>query len=466
MQNFTNLERIEPLKRGSNERKKDFKEIYEVFKPSEAAAQADRCVQCGDPGCHDKCPLHNYIPFWLRSVASKNIELSFRISNETNPFPEITGRICPQDRLCEGDCTLHQDGYGAVTIGSVETFISEEGFKKGLRPEFPEQFSDKKVAIVGSGPAGFSAATYLMRAGINVAMFEKNNRPGGLLTYGIPSFKLEKEVVFRRFEFLQEAGMKLFLNVEVGKDIEFDELLENYDAVFVGIGAEKSKKANLPGENAENVFPAIDFLINIQKKLFGEAFDTKYEVAGKNVVVIGGGDTAMDCIRTSLREGASSVKCLYRRDAHNMPGSKKEFKNAKEEGAEFTFYAAPKEILVNEKGEVIGVEMLKTQLSKRDESGRQRVEVVENSEFRVDADVVILALGFDPATPKFLYENGIKTNEWGGIVANEKMETSKAFVYTGGDCYRGSDLVVTAAQDGKIAAESIAEKLQVATKAK
>ena len=460
MQNFTNLERIEPLKRGSNERKKDFKEIYEIFKPSEAAGQAERCVQCGDPGCHDKCPLHNYIPYWLRSVTSKNIELSFRISNESNPFPEITGRICPQDRLCEGDCTLEQDGYGAITIGAVETFISEEGFKKGLRPEFPESFSDKKVAIVGSGPAGFSAATYLMRSGVRVEMFEKNNRPGGLLTYGIPNFKLEKEVVFRRFKFLQDAGMKLFLNVEVGKDIEFKELLENYDAVFIGIGAEKSKRAHLPGENAENVFLAIDFLVNIQKKHFKEAFDTKYEVAGKNVVVIGGGDTAMDCIRTSLREGAASVKCLYRRDAHNMPGSRKEFKNAREEGAEFTFYAAPKEILVNEKGEVIGVEMLKTELSQKDESGRQRVEIVDGSEFRVDADVVILALGFDPATPKFLYENGIETNRWGGIIANEDQETSKAFVYAGGDCFRGSDLVVTAAQDGKIAAQAIVKKLQ------
>ncbi len=461
MQNFTNLERIEPPKRSSNERKKDFKEIYEVFRPSEAAAQSDRCVQCGDPGCHDKCPLHNYIPYWLRSVASKNIELSFRMSNESNPFPEITGRICPQDRLCEGACTLEQDGYGAITIGSVETFISEEGFKKGLKPEFPENFSDKKVAIVGSGPAGFSAATYLMRAGIHVEMFEKNNRPGGLLTYGIPNFKLEKEVVFRRFKFLQDAGMKLFLNVEVGKDLDFKELLENYDAIFLGIGAEKSKKANIPGENAENVFPAIDFLINIQKKNFGEAFDPKYEVTGKNVVVIGGGDTAMDCIRTSLREKAASVKCLYRRDAHNMPGSKKEFKNAREEGAEFTFYAAPKEILINEKGEVIGVEMLKTQLSQKDESGRQRVELVEQSEFRVDADIVILALGFDPHTPQFLYENGIETNSWGGVIANEKRESSKAFVFTGGDCYRGSDLVVTAAEDGKIAAESIAEKLLV-----
>ena len=466
MQNFTNLERIDPQKRGSNERKKDFKEIYEIFKPQDASSQADRCVQCGDPYCHNKCPLHNYIPFWLRSIALKDLETAFGLSNETNPFPEITGRICPHDRLCEGDCTLEQDGYSAVTIGSIETFISENGFKKGFKPRFAKKFTDKKVAIVGSGPAGFSAATYLMRSGINVEMFEKANRPGGLLTYGIPNFKLEKEVVFRRFKFLQDAGMKLFLNVEVGKDIDFKELMENYDAVFIGIGAEKSKKANLAGENAEGVFMAIDFLRNIQQKHFNGVYDHKYNVEGKNVIVIGGGDTAMDCIRTSLREGAKSVKCLYRRDVVNMPGSKKEFKNAKEEGAEFTFCASPKEILLNEKSQVIGVEMLKTQLTQKDESGRQRVVVVDKSEFRVDCDIVIFALGFDIHKPNFLSENGIETNKWGEIVADEGMECTKSFVFTGGDCFRGSDLVVTAAQDGKIAAETIIKKLLNSSKVK
>ncbi len=459
MQNFTNLERIDPIKRGSNERKKDYKEIYEIFKPVDATAQADRCVQCGDPYCHNKCPLHNYIPYWLRSVASKDLETSFKLSNETNPFPEITGRICPQDRLCEGDCTLEQDGYNAITIGSIETYISEMGFKKGMRPEFPAKFSDKRVAIVGSGPAGFSTATYLMRAGINVEMFEKASRPGGLLTYGIPNFKLEKEVVFRRFKFLQDAGMKLFLNVEVGKDIDFKELIENYDAVFIGIGAEKSKKANLVGEDSENCFLAIDFLKNIQQKHFTESYDRKYEVKGKNVVVIGGGDTAMDCIRTSLREKAKSVKCLYRRDAINMPGSRKEFKNAKEEGAEFVFNASPKEVLLNENHEVIGIEMLKTQLSQKDESGRQRVEIIDGSEFRVDADVVIFALGFDVQNVDFLAANGIETNKWGEIIASQNQESSKPFIFTGGDCFRGSDLVVTAAQDGKIAAQTMIEKL-------
>ena len=459
MQNFIKIERIEPEKRGSNERKKDFKEIYNVFKPLEAEIQADRCVQCGDPGCHVKCPLHNYIPQWLKTVANKDSHMAFRLSNESNPFPEITGRICPQDRLCEQDCTLQQDGYGAITIGSVETYISENGFKNGWRPEFAETMTDKKVAIVGSGPAGFSVATYLLRAGINVEMFEKSSRPGGLLTYGIPSFKLEKEVVFRRFKWLEEAGMKLFLNVEVGKDIEFSELMENYDAVFVGIGAEASKKANLTGENGKNVFIAIDFLKNIQQKHFDEAFDNGFDVENKNVVVIGGGDTAMDCIRTSLREKAQSVKCLYRRDGHNMPGSRKEFKNAKEEGAEFIFYASPKEVLLNDNGEVIGIEMEKTMLTQKDDSGRQGIEIVENSSFRVDADVVIFALGFNNTTPKFLSENGVEMDKWGAITANENQETSKPFIYAGGDCFRGSDLVVTAAQDGKVAATAIAKKL-------
>ena len=458
MQNFTELERIEPKKRGSNERKKDFNEIYEVFKTNEASSQANRCVQCGDPYCHNKCPLHNYIPNWLRATAQKELELGFRLSNETNPFPEITGRVCPQDRLCEGDCTLHQDGYGAITIGSIETFISEEGFKNGLKPEFAENFSDKKVAIVGSGPAGFACATYLMRSGINVEMFEKSAKPGGLLTYGIPAFKLEKEVVFRRFKFLQDAGMKLNLNTEIGKDVELKDLIENYDAVFLAIGAEKSKKAKLENEDANGVFVAIEFLINVQKKLFGdEEYNSYFDVKGKNIVVIGGGDTAMDCIRTSLREGAKSVKCLYRRDQSNMPGSRKEFKNAKEEGAEFIFNVSPTKVVTDDKNSVIGIELQKTTLSEKDESGRQRVEIIEGSEYIEDADVVIFALGFDTVAFDYLAQNGIETNKWGEIVANKDGQTSNKKVFTGGDCFRGSDLVVTAAADGKKAATKIAE---------
>ena len=458
MQNFTNLERIEPFKRGSNERKKDYNEIYKVLKTSEASGQSSRCVQCGDPGCHNKCPLHNYIPNWLRAVATKDLELGFKLSNETNPFPEITGRICPQDRLCEGDCTLHQDGYGAITIGSVETYISEKGFKNGMKPEFADEFSDKKVAIIGSGPAGFSCATYLMRDGINVEMFEKNSKPGGLLTYGIPSFKLEKNIVFRRFDFLTDAGMKLHLDTEVGKDIDMKDLIENFDAVFVGIGAEKSKKANMKNEDAKGVYLAIDFLKNIQQKNFDEKFDDYYDVKGKRVVVIGGGDTAMDCIRTSLREGASSVKCLYRRDVANMPGSKKEFKNAKEEGAEFVFNVSPSEVVAS--GDCVnGIELIKTTLSQKDASGRQRVELIEGSEYKQECDVVIFALGFDTTNPEYLSENGIETNDWGEIVCDKNMQTSKSFIYSGGDCFRGSDLVVTAAADGKVAATEIVKQL-------
>jgi glutamate synthase (NADPH/NADH) small chain len=459
MQNFIKFERIEPFKRGSNERKKDFKEIYSVYRKSEAAIQSERCVQCGDPYCHNKCPLHNFIPFWLKATAAKDHELAFNLSNETNPFPEITGRICPQDRLCEGDCTLHQDGYGAITIGSIETFVSEKGFAKGMKPTFSKEMSDKKVAVIGSGPAGFSVATYLLRAGIQVEMFEKASKPGGLLTYGIPSFKLEKSVVFRRFDWLKEAGMKLHLNTEIGKDVSFEKLLEDFDSVFIGIGAEESQKANLDGEESENTFLAIDFLKNIQQKHFEEEYDSRYEVENKNVVVIGGGDTAMDCIRTSLREGAMSVKCLYRRDETNMPGSKKEFKNAKEEGADFVFNVSPKDIVLDDSGNVIGITMQKTKLSEADKSGRQRVEIIEGSDYCIDTDIVIMALGFNNTKPKYISKNGIESGKWGEIIANQNQETSKEFVYAGGDCFRGSDLVVTAAQDGKIAAEAIVKKL-------
>lgn len=458
MQNFINLERIEPEKRESSERVEDFREIYEVMTKEEASSQASRCVQCGDPFCHSKCPLHNYIPYWLKSISGMKNELAFKLSNESNPYPEITGRICPQDRLCEGDCTLN-DGHGAITIGSIETFISEHGFKKGMKPSFPGITTNKKVSIIGSGPAGLACATYLLRAGIKVDMYERQNRAGGLMTYGIPGFKLDKEVVARRVKWLEEAGMSLHVNSEIGKDISFDDVASDHDAIFLSIGAETSNRAKLVNENGTNVFMAMDFLRDIQKKLFHENYEKKYEVEGKNVVVIGGGDTAMDCLRTSLRQGAKSVKCLYRRDKYNMPGSKKEFKNSKEEGALFTYNVAPKEIVVNSKNEVIAIEMQKTMLSAKDATGRASVEVVKGSEFRVEADVVIFALGFSSSTPDFLAENGIEVNKWGSIVVNENYETSKSGVYAGGDCKRGSDLVVTAAAEGKGAAEAIIKSL-------
>ncbi|WP_200762416.1 glutamate synthase subunit beta [Nitrosophilus alvini] len=457
MQNFIKTERVDPKKRAVNERIKDFSEIYEIYNLNEASLQSDRCVQCGDPYCHNRCPLHNFIPHWLKAVADKDLELAFKLSNEPSPFPEVMGRVCPHDRLCEGHCTLNE-GYGAVTIGPVETFISEEAFKKGIRPEFPGITTDKKVAIIGSGPAGLSAATYLLRAGIEPHVYERADRPGGLLTYGIPGFKLDKKIIKRRVDWLIEAGMKLYLNTEVGKDISFEYLLENFDAVFIGIGATKGKLPNIPNERAKGAFLAMDFLTNVQKKLFGDGYSKDYEVKDKNVVVIGGGDTAMDCVRTAVREGAKKVSCLYRRDVKSMPGSKKEYQNAVEEGVEFIFNVAPKEVLVDSENRVIGVEMVKTILGTQ-KDGRRKLEEVKGSEFRVDADVIIFALGFENTPLGFLAENGIETDEWGAVKIDENFETTTPGVYAGGDCYRGAHLVVTAAYDGREAAKNIIKKL-------
>ncbi len=458
MQEFINIERISAKKRESSDRIEDFREIYDILGKEDASIQASRCVQCGDPYCHNKCPLHNYIPYWLKSTADMDLNLSFKLSNESNPFPEITGRICPQGKLCEGDCTLN-DGHGAITIGNIETFISEEGFKKGMKPFFPGITTDKKVAIIGSGPAGISAATYLLRAGIKVNMYEKDSRAGGLLTYGIPGFKLDKMVVKRRIDWLIEAGMSLHVDTNVGKDITFDEIVSSNDSVFIGIGAQKSRKAKINNENAQNVFMAIDYLRAIQKKLFNENYDKKFNVKNKSVVVIGGGDTAMDCVRTALREGAKDVSCLYRRDKHNMPGSKKEFKNARDEGVKFIYNVSPKEIIINNDNKVIGIGMKRTLLGKKDSSGRSSVEIIKGSEFKVDANVVIFALGFTPSKPDFLASNGIDINKWGEIIVGDEYQTTKLGVYAGGDCKRGSDLVVTAAKEGKDAAKYIIKSL-------
>ena len=459
MREFLTTERIDPQKRLVVERTKDFGEIYEVFDRDDASSQSDRCIQCGDPFCLNKCPLHNYIPQWLKSIAEKDLEFAFKLSNEPSPFPEVMGRVCPHDRLCEGDCTLN-DGHGAITIGSIETHITEEGFKAGYTPDFPGITTDKKVAVIGSGPAGLSVATYLLRSGIAVTMYEKADRAGGLLTYGIPNFKLDKKVVERRVRLLEEAGMVLVLNCEVGKDKTFEEIADQHDAMFIGVGATKAKSASMNGEKASNVYAAMDYLTDIQKKNFKVKYDKKFDFKDLNVVVIGGGDTAMDCLRTAKREGAKSVTCLYRRDEKNMPGSKKEYKNAMEEGVDFSFLVSPKEIILNESGDAIAVEVIKTTLGAKDEDGRQRMEELKGSETRVNADVVIMSLGFDPVVPSFLAENGIETNSWGGIIIDEEThETTTAGIYAGGDCYRGADLVVTAAYDGREAARSIVDSL-------
>ncbi len=458
MQKFVDIDRVNAKKRDVVERIKDFDEIYEVFVPEKAAEQSVRCIQCGDPYCHNGCPLHNLIPQWLSATAVKDLELAFMLSNEFSPFPEVMGRVCPHDRLCEGACTLN-DGHGAITIGSVETFINEEGFKKGLKPKFAQAKAGKKVAIVGAGPAGLSAATFLLRYGIDVEIFDKQARAGGLLTYGIPGFKLDKNIVSRRVKLLEEAGCVFHQNVEVGKDVSFEELLENFDAVFIGVGATKGKKASIANEDAQNVYLAMDFLTNIQKGLFGEKVSKAIDVKDKNVVVIGGGDTAMDCVRTALREKAKSVKCLYRRDAAHMPGSKKEYVNAKEEGVEFEFYVSPKNLIINDRSEVIGVEMVKTKLTVSEADGKQKIEEISGSNFNVEADVVIFALGFDMQDYNFLSSNGIETDKWGQVLVDENYETTKTGVYAGGDCHRGADLVVTAVKDGRDAAKAIIEKL-------
>ncbi len=457
MLNFTKFERINPEKRDVIQRLKDFNEVNEVFSKPRAVEQSDRCMQCGDPYCHTGCPLGNYVPAWLKQTAIKNPDLAFALSNETSPFPEILGRICPQDVLCEGACSLNT-GHGAISIGAVETFISEDAFTRGLKPKFAENKNDSKVAIIGSGPAGISAATFLLRRGFNVEMFERANRAGGLLMYGIPGFKLDKTTIDRRINWLLEAGMKLHLNCEIGKDIPASQLEKDFDAIFLGIGSTASNKAKIEGENALNVYLAIDFLTGIQKRNLGDKNSNYIDVKDKKVVVIGGGDTAMDCVRTSVREDAQSVKCLYRRDEVNMPGSKKEVVNAKEEGVEFVFNVSPKSIKV-EKDLAYAVELLETSMSQADESGRQKVLIKEGSEYLEDADIIILALGFSPEVPAFFEELNVKTNSWGGVIVDSKFKTTNLKVFAGGDCQRGAHLAVTAAVDGREAARIMTKEL-------
>ncbi|QKJ23794.1 glutamate synthase subunit beta [Poseidonibacter lekithochrous] len=455
MLNFTKFERINPEKRDVLQRLKDYGEVYQVFGKSRAKEQADRCMQCGDPYCHTGCPLGNFIPAWLKQTATKNPDLAFALSNETSPFPEILGRICPQDVLCEGACSLNT-GHGAISIGAIETHISETAFAKGMKPKFTDKKVNKKIAIIGSGPTGISAATFLLRKGYGVEMFERSDRAGGLLMYGIPGFKLDKSAVDRRINWLQEAGMKLHLDCEIGKDIAASQLEEEFDAIYLGIGATAGRFAGIDGEKASNVHLAMDLLTGIQKRNLGK--DVEYiDVKDKNVVVIGGGDTAMDCVRTSVREKAKSVKCLYRRDEANMPGSKKEVVNAKEEGVEYVFNVSPKSIAV-ENGKATGVELLTTSMSEPDESGRQKVVINDGSEYIEEADVVIMALGFSPEKPSFLKDLNVDTNAWGGVETN-KYQTSNAKVYAGGDCQRGAHLAVTAAVDGREAAKTIIEAL-------
>jgi glutamate synthase (NADPH) small chain len=456
MLKFTDIKRRNPEKRDVLQRLKDFDEVYELLSENENSRQASRCIGCGDPYCHNKCPLHNFIPNWLKQIATNDLELAFQLSNETSPFPEILGKICPHDVLCEGDCTLN-DTHGAITIGAVETYVNEKAFENGYKPTFPPITSKKKVAIIGSGPSGLSAATFLLRKGIAVEVFERSGKAGGLLTFGIPGFKLDKSKVQRRVDWLLGAGMKLHLNCEIGKEKSFEDLTKDFDAVFVGIGATKGKTAGLEGEKSSNVHLAMEFLTCIQKRNFGMMTDNFIDVKDKKVVVIGGGDTAMDCVRSSVREGAKTVKCLYRRDEASMPGSKKEVVNAKEEGVEFVFNVAPTKIMTHD-DLATGIELIKTE---QDTTSGKRGSLVnvKGSEYIEDADIIIYALGFDQEVPEFIKNSSIELDKWNGIKTNEKYQTSNPKIYAGGDAVRGADLAVTATADGRNAAFEIVKFL-------
>lgn len=459
MQSFVDTNRHEPDKTESVQRLRNFDEIYRFFNNRQVRKQADRCVQCGDPFCTTiGCPLQNHIPQWLEAIANRDLERAFQLSNESSPFPEILGRVCPQGHLCEGACTL-DDGYGAITIGAIEASITDLGFEAGFQLPYPGIRHPQKVAIVGSGPAGMSCAHFLLRAGIGVEMYEQADRPGGLLTYGIPGFKLDKKIVDYRFKLLRKAGLQLHLQQQVGKDIDLETLIEQHDAVFIGVGATQGRKAGFSGEDHPEVLLAMDYLTEKQKQLFGKEADPAFSVQDKKVVVIGGGDTAMDCLRTAIRDGADLVSCLYRRDQENMPGSSKELHNAIEEGVDFCFNISPREIRREENG-LLCIEVEKTQMGEKEADGRQRVEVIPDTVHCISADVVILALGFDVAPFPQLEETSIKTDRWGQLeIEPQTGQTSHPKVYLGGDCYRGADLVVTAAADGRCSALAIMRKL-------
>jgi glutamate synthase (NADPH/NADH) small chain len=462
---FLDVGRQDPTKKDIETRRRNFVEIYQPFAKEEVEGQAHRCLECGNPYCEWKCPVHNFIPNWLKLISEGNIFEAAELSHQTNSLPEVCGRVCPQDRLCEGACTLN-DGFGAVTIGNAEKYITDTAFAMGWKPDMSKVvWTDKKVAIIGAGPAGIGCADVLVRNGVKPVVFDKYPEIGGLLTFGIPEFKLEKSVLSRRREIFTEMGIEFRLNTEVGKDISMEELLRDYDAVFMGMGTYTYMKGGFPGEDLPGVYDALPFLIaNVNRNLgFEKSPEDFISVAGKKVVVLGGGDTAMDCNRTSIRQGAASVTCAYRRDEENMPGSKREVANAREEGVEFLFNRQPVAVVGN--GKVEGVKVVTTQLGEPDEKGRRSPVVVPGSEEILPADVVLIAFGFRPSPQPWFETNGVKTNSWGGVIAPEqqqfKFQTTNPKVFAGGDMVRGSDLVVTAIWEGREAASGILDYLQV-----
>ncbi len=462
---FIETSRQEPPKKPVEVRIRDFREIYGDFNQESAALQAGRCLACGNPYCEWQCPVHNYIPNWLKLIEEGNLFEAAELSHRTNSLPEICGRVCPQDRLCEGACTLN-DGFGAVTIGSIEKYITDEAVKLGWRPDMSKVIATgKRVAIIGAGPAGLGCADVLTRNGVKAVVFDRYQEIGGLLTFGIPPFKLEKEIVLTRRRLLEEMGVEFVLNTEVGKDIAFQQLVDDYDAVFLGMGTYTALKGEFPGEDRPGVFEALPYLISNVRYTTGMDKDKSsfIDMAGQRVVVLGGGDTAMDCNRTAIRQGARSVTCAYRRDEGNMPGSRREVANSKEEGVRFLWNRQPIEIVGD--GHVKGVRMVATRLGEPDAKGRRRPEPVPGSEEIVLADRVIIAFGFKPNPAPWFTEFGIDVDERGRVkVARQgecQFQTGNPKVFAGGDMVRGADLVVTAVFEGRGAASGILNYLDV-----
>jgi len=469
MLKFVKIGKQTPPKRDVLDRKEDFKEIYKEFINEKAKEQSSRCSQCGVPFCQVHCPLGNNIPDWLKLTAENRLKEAYELSQSTNNMPEICGRICPQDRLCEGNCVIEQSGHGTVTIGSIETFITENAWENGwIQPLEISEEKNETVGIIGAGPAGLACAEQLRKEGYQVTIYDRYDRPGGLLIYGIPNFKLEKFVVERRTKFLKDSGVNFVLNFEVGKDSTLNELKNQHDAILIATGVYKAREVDLPGSSLDNIFPAMEFLTASNKKCLGdkvEMFDNgTLNAEGKNIVVIGGGDTAMDCVRTSVRQKAKSVKCLYRRDKENMPGSAREVANAEEEGVEFIWLSNPKEFKGSKKIESLIIDKMK--LGEPDDSGRRKPIIKENSEFKIEADFVIKALGFDPEElPKLFGEEKLQVTKWGTIKTDfDTMETNIAGIFAAGDIIRGASLVVWAIKDGREAAESIQKYLEVKEK--
>ena len=465
MLKFVNIDMQMPAKRAKNLRTEDFKEIYNRFVNDKAREQSSRCSQCGVPFCQIHCPLHNNIPDWLKLTAEGRLQEAHELAHSTNNMPEICGSICPQDRLCEGNCVIEKAGHGTVTIGSIEKFIADTAWNKGwIKPIKVLKEINQSIGIVGAGPAGLACAEELRKLGYKITIYDRYDRPGGLLIYGIPNFKLEKNTVERRTNLLREGGIKFIQNCNVGKDISLNELREKHDAILIATGVYKPREVNLPGSHLKNIFPAMDFLTASNRKGLGdrvENFDNGVlNAENKNVIIIGGGDTGMDCVRTAVRQNAKSVKCLYRRDRENMPGSAREVYNAEEEGVEFIWLSNPKKFIGESKVSSVLVE--KMQLGKIDSSGRKKPEPIPNSDFEMKSDMVIKALGFDPENlPKLFNSPDLSVSELGTIKINLKtMETNIPGVFAAGDIVRGASLVVWAIRDGRDATSSIKKYLE------